>query len=44
MVSVIISFIHLIRGFIEDSRVRAMYRGMYAGCETPKTLGTKIRG
>lgn len=44
MVSVIISFIRLIRGFIEDSRVRAMYRGMYAGCDLPKTLGTKIRG
>lgn len=44
MVSVVISFIRMIRGFIEDSRVRAMYRGMYAGYDTPKTLGTKIRG
>ena len=44
MVSIVIAFIRLIRGFIEESRVRAMYRGMYAGCDTPKTLGTKIRG
>lgn len=44
MVSIVISFVRLIRGFIEESRVRAMYRGMYAGCDLPKTLGTKIRG
>lgn len=44
MVSIVVSFIRLIRGFIEESRVRAMYRGMYAGSDTPKTLGTKIRG
>lgn len=44
MVSIIVSFIRLIRGFIQESRVRAMYRGMYAGCDKPKTLGTKIRG
>lgn len=44
MVMLLVSFVRLIRGFIQESRVRAMYRGMYAGCETPKTLGTKIRG
>lgn len=44
MVSIVISFVRLLRGFIEESRARAMYRGMYAGCDLPKTLGTKIRG
>lgn len=44
MVSIVVSFIRLIRGFIQESRVRAMYRGMYVGLDMPKTLGTKIRG
>lgn len=44
MVMLLVSFIRLMRGFIEESRVRAEYRGMYVGFDMPKTLGTKIRG
>ena len=44
MVSYVRSFIRMIRGFRDESRIRALYNSLYTRSDTPKTLGTKIRG
>jgi hypothetical protein len=39
----LIKLIKLLRGFLEREKELAEWRGYYAGSDTPKTLGSKIR-